>query len=80
VQQLIQNICSYPPYLEAFSYICNLKTFHAVVTRDLLNMQQYGYHNEEFKYQKASGANAKLKNGCKKRQYENVCALSITCC
>jgi hypothetical protein len=33
---LIQYICSFPPYLEAFSSICNLRTRHAVVTRDPL--------------------------------------------
>jgi hypothetical protein len=33
-QQLIQYIRSYPPYLEAVSSICNLRTCHAMVTRD----------------------------------------------
>jgi hypothetical protein len=28
------NIRSYPPYLETVSSICNLRTRHAVVTRD----------------------------------------------
>jgi hypothetical protein len=32
---LIQYIRSYPPYLEAISSICNLKTRHAVVTREI---------------------------------------------
>jgi hypothetical protein len=35
---LIQYIRSYPPYLEAVFYICNLRTRHAVVTRDPLTM------------------------------------------
>jgi hypothetical protein len=35
---LIQYIRSYPPYLEAVSSIRNLRTRHAVVTRDSLNM------------------------------------------
>jgi hypothetical protein len=35
---LIQYIRSYPPYLEAISSIRNLRTRHAVVTRDPLNM------------------------------------------
>jgi hypothetical protein len=35
---LIQYICSYPPYLEAFSSIHNLRTRHAVVTRDPPNI------------------------------------------
>jgi hypothetical protein len=35
---LIQYICSYPPYLEAVPSIRNLRTRHAVVTRDPLNM------------------------------------------
>jgi hypothetical protein len=34
---LIQYIHSYPPYLEAVSSICNLRTRHAMVT-DLLNV------------------------------------------
>jgi hypothetical protein len=34
----IQYIRSYPPYLEAISFICNLRTHHAVVTRDPPNM------------------------------------------
>jgi hypothetical protein len=33
---LIQYILSYPPYMEAFSSIPNLRTRHAVVTRDLI--------------------------------------------
>jgi hypothetical protein len=37
---LIQYIRSYPPYLEAFSSIRNLRTRHAVVTRDPLSSQQ----------------------------------------
>jgi hypothetical protein len=36
---LIQYIRSYPPYLEAFSSNRNLRTRHAVVTRDPLNNQ-----------------------------------------
>jgi hypothetical protein len=36
---LIQYIRSYPPYLDAFSSIRNLRTRHAVVTRDPLNME-----------------------------------------
>jgi hypothetical protein len=35
---LIQYIRSYPPYLEAVSFICNLKTRYAMVTRDPPNM------------------------------------------
>jgi hypothetical protein len=35
---LIQYIRSYPPYLEAVSSIHKLRMRHAVVTRDLLNM------------------------------------------
>jgi hypothetical protein len=37
---LIQYIRSYPPYLEAVSSIRNLRTRHAVVTRDPLNIGQ----------------------------------------
>jgi hypothetical protein len=37
-QLLIQYIRSYPPYLEAISSIRNLRTLHAVVTRDPPNM------------------------------------------
>jgi hypothetical protein len=33
-RQLIQYIRCYPPYLEAVSSICNLRTRHAVVTGD----------------------------------------------
>jgi hypothetical protein len=36
---LIQCILSYPPYLEAVSSIRNLRTRHAVVTRDPPNME-----------------------------------------
>jgi hypothetical protein len=36
---LIQYIRSCPPYLEAVSSIRNLRTGHAVVTRDPLNIQ-----------------------------------------
>jgi hypothetical protein len=35
---LIQYICSYPPYLEAFSSICKTRTRHAVLTVDPLIM------------------------------------------
>jgi hypothetical protein len=35
---LIQYIRSYPPYLEGISSIRNLRTRHAVVTRDPPNM------------------------------------------
>jgi hypothetical protein len=35
---LIQYIRSYPPYLEVVSSICNLRTRHAMVTRDPHNM------------------------------------------
>jgi hypothetical protein len=35
---LIQYIGSYPPYLEAVSSIRNLRTRHALVKRDPLNM------------------------------------------
>jgi hypothetical protein len=38
---LIQYIRSYPPYLEAVSSIRNLRTRHAVMTRDPPNME-YG--------------------------------------
>jgi hypothetical protein len=34
----VQYIRSYPPYLEAVSSICNLRTHYAVVTRDPCNM------------------------------------------
>jgi hypothetical protein len=37
LQMLIQCICSYPPYLESFSFVHNLWTNHAVVTWDPLN-------------------------------------------
>jgi hypothetical protein len=37
-QLLIQYIRSYPPYLEGVSSIRNLRTRHAVVTRDPPNM------------------------------------------
>jgi hypothetical protein len=37
LQLLIQYICSYPPYLESVSSIRNLRTSHAVVTREPLN-------------------------------------------
>jgi hypothetical protein len=37
---LIQYICSYPPYLEGVSSIRNLRTRHAVVTRDSPNLEQ----------------------------------------
>jgi hypothetical protein len=37
----IQYIRSYPPYLEAISSIWNLRTRHAVVTRDSSNMEEY---------------------------------------
>jgi hypothetical protein len=37
---LMQYIYIYPPYLEAVSSIRNLRTRHAVVTRDPLNMVQ----------------------------------------
>jgi hypothetical protein len=36
---LIQYIRSYPPYLEGVSSIRNLRTHHAVVTRDPPNME-----------------------------------------
>jgi hypothetical protein len=39
---LIQYIRSYPPYLEGVSSIRNLRTRHAVVTRDPPNME-YGF-------------------------------------
>jgi hypothetical protein len=38
-QLLIQYIHSYPPYLEAVSYIRNLRTRHPVVTRDPPNIR-----------------------------------------
>jgi hypothetical protein len=37
-QLLIQYIHSYPPKLEGVSSICNLRTRHAMVTRDPPNM------------------------------------------
>jgi hypothetical protein len=37
---LIQYIRSYPPYMEAVSSIRNLRTRHAVVTADQLNMDR----------------------------------------
>jgi hypothetical protein len=39
-QQVIQYISSYPPSLEAFSTIRNLRTRHAVVTRDRLETRR----------------------------------------
>jgi hypothetical protein len=39
----MQYIHSYPPYLEAFSSIRNLRMHHAVVTRDPLNMEHDRY-------------------------------------
>jgi hypothetical protein len=39
----IQYIHSYSLYLEAFSSICNLRTHHAVVTRDPPNMDPGQY-------------------------------------
>jgi hypothetical protein len=41
-QLLIQYIRSYPPYLEGVSSIHNLRTRHAVVTRDPPNMVHIG--------------------------------------
>jgi hypothetical protein len=38
---LIQYIRSYPPYLEAVFSIRNLRTRHALVTRDPPNMAPY---------------------------------------
>jgi hypothetical protein len=35
---LIQNVCSFPLYLETVSCIRNLKTRHAMMTSDPLNM------------------------------------------
>jgi hypothetical protein len=35
---VVQHICTYAPYLEAKSSICNLRTCHTVVTRGPLNM------------------------------------------
>jgi hypothetical protein len=40
---LIQYIHSYPPYLEAVSSIRNLRTRHAAVTKDPLNMENCTY-------------------------------------
>lgn len=37
---LIQYTCSYFPYLEALSSICNLRMHHAAMTRDTLNTGQ----------------------------------------
>jgi hypothetical protein len=37
---LIQYSCSYPPYLEAVTIICNQRTCHAAVTTDPLNMER----------------------------------------
>jgi hypothetical protein len=37
---LIQYIRSYPPYLDGVSSIRNLRTRHAVVTRDPPNMER----------------------------------------
>jgi hypothetical protein len=37
-KQLIRYICSYPPYLEAVFPVCNLRTYHAIMTRDPLNI------------------------------------------
>jgi hypothetical protein len=43
---LIQYIHSYPPYLEAVFSISNLRTRHAVVTRDPLNMARWSCGGE----------------------------------
>jgi hypothetical protein len=45
-QLLIQYIRSYPPYLEAVSSIHNLRTHHAVVTRDPPNMAHVITHSQ----------------------------------
>jgi hypothetical protein len=41
-QLLIQYIRSYPPYLEAVSFIRNLRTRHAVVTRNPHELKWFG--------------------------------------
>jgi hypothetical protein len=46
---LIQYIRSYAPYLEAFSSTRNLRTRHAVVTRDPLNMGGHSAVSEYYK-------------------------------
>jgi hypothetical protein len=48
---LIQYIRSYPPYLEDASSIRNLRTSHAVVTRDPPNMDRF----TEYKFRDSSG-------------------------
>jgi hypothetical protein len=45
---LIQYIHSYPPSLEAFSSICNLRMYHAVVTRNSLNVDNFTNGNKVF--------------------------------
>jgi len=47
-QLLIQYIHSYPPYLEAFSSIHNLRMCHAVVTRDPPNMEPLTYGQRKY--------------------------------
>jgi hypothetical protein len=42
VCDFIQHIHSYPPYLEAFFSICNMRWFHALVIRDPLNIACMG--------------------------------------
>jgi hypothetical protein len=37
-QQILQYLCGCPPYLEAFFSFRTLKTRHAAMTRDALNM------------------------------------------
>lgn len=39
---LTHYIHSYPPHLEIISTVCNLKTHHAMLTRDILNMPFLG--------------------------------------
>jgi hypothetical protein len=50
---LIQYIRSYPPYQEAVSSIHNVRTRHAVVTKDLLNMD--GILGGQFKKDEMGG-------------------------
>jgi hypothetical protein len=48
-QLLIQYICSHPPYLEAVFSIGNLKTRHAAVTGDPLNIRRVQENQERLK-------------------------------
>jgi hypothetical protein len=55
---LIQYIRSCPPCLEAFSSIRNLRTRHAVVTRDPLNMAKFNLYKKNFIHAEIIGFDA----------------------